>query len=138
MPPETPDLVELTRSAYASLNRREFDAMMDIFGPTSVWDVSRWGLGAQVGAEAIRRFLEDWFGSLEEYQVEVQELLDLGGGVVLAVVVQVGRRAGSHGYLRLRSAPVFEWVQGKVARITLYPDIEEGREAAERAAASRD
>jgi len=137
MTPTTPDLVELTRQAYVSLNDRDFDAIMRIFGPASVWDVSRWGLGAYAGPEAIRQFLEDWFGSLDEYQVDVQEIHGLGNGVIFAVVVQVGRRPGSRGALRLRSAPVFEWVEGTVARVTLYPDIAEGRAAAERAAAER-
>jgi hypothetical protein len=135
MPPVSPDLLESTRGAYASLNRRDFDATMSVFGPSSVWDVTRWGLGSHAGPEAIRRFLEDWFGSLNEYEVQVEELRDLGGGVIFGVVIQVGTRAGISGHLRLRSAPVFEWSGTTVTRVTLYPDIEEGRAAAERAAA---
>ena len=134
---EGSDLLQRTRRAYAALNRRDFDAVIEIFGPDSVWDVSRWGLGAHAGPEAIRRFLGDWFGSLEEYEVEIEEMLDLGSGVIYAIVVQTARRAGSQRHLRLRSAPVFVWVDGVVARLTLYPDIDEGHAAAEREGAGR-
>jgi ketosteroid isomerase-like protein len=130
----TPDLLELTRRVYKSLNARDFDAVVGMFGTTSVWDVSRWGLGTHTGLKAIRQFLEDWFGSLEAYEVHVEEMHDLGNGVVLVVVEQRARQAGARGALRVRSAPVFIWAEGTIALVTLYPNIEEGRVAAMRAA----
>jgi ketosteroid isomerase-like protein len=136
--PVTASALELTRSVYACLNDREFDAVADMFSARAVWDVSRWGLGIHSGRAAVRRFLGDWFESLEEFKVEVEEMLDLGSGVVYVEVLQIARRAGSREYLRLRSAPVYEWAEGKVARLTLYPDIDEGRAAAERTAQARD
>jgi ketosteroid isomerase-like protein len=127
-------VLELTRRVYAALNERQFDAVTAMFGENAVWDVSRWGLGVHAGTEAVRRFMGDWFESLEEYEVQVHELLDLGNGVVYAEVLQIARRTGSRDHLRLRSAPVYEWAGGKVARLTLYPDLNEGRAAAQRAA----
>jgi len=35
---------------------------------------------------AIRGFLEDWLGAYEEYEIEAEEILDLGNGVVLFVI----------------------------------------------------
>jgi len=131
----TPDALELTRRVYAALNRRDFDAVVDMFGPTSVWDVSRWGLGAHAGLAAIRKFLEDWFGGLVAYEVQVEEMHDLGNGVVLAVVLQVAQSRGGRGVLRVRSAPVFVWAESRIALVTLYPDVATGRAAAVRAAA---
>ncbi|HEX3510831.1 MAG TPA: nuclear transport factor 2 family protein [Solirubrobacteraceae bacterium] len=130
----TEDVLAMTRTVYAALNARDFDTVAGMFGETSAWDVSRWGLGTHAGINAIRRFLEDWFGSLDAYTVEVEALQDLGGGVVLAVVTQVARQAGSGAVLRVRSAPVFSWAEGRIALVTLYPDIDEGRAAALRAA----
>jgi hypothetical protein len=129
--------IERTLDAYTALNRRDFDAVMHLFGAASVWDVSRWGLGAHVGPEQIRRFLDDWFGSLVEYEVRPEELVDLGGGVVSVVVLQVARRAGSRGELRLRSVAVFVWEGELLERVTVHPEIEEGLADAERAAAER-
>jgi ketosteroid isomerase-like protein len=130
----TEDVLALTRSVYAALNAGDFETVASMFGETSAWDVSRWGLGTHAGIKAIRRFLDDWFGSLDAYRVEVEEMHDLGGGVVLAIVTQVARQAGSSGLLRVRSAPVYSWVEGRIALVTLYPDIDEGRAAALRAA----
>ncbi|TMK99772.1 MAG: nuclear transport factor 2 family protein [Actinobacteria bacterium] len=133
--PTATGVLELTRHVYTALNRRDFDAVTAMFAQHAVWDISRWGLGVHVGTEAIRRFMGDWFESLEEYEVQVHELLDLGNGVVYAEVLQVARRAASRDHLRLRSAPVYEWAEGSIARLTLYPNLSEGRGAAERAAA---
>ena len=133
-----PDPAELTERVYGFLNARDFDSVVGMFGPESVWDVSRWGLGTHAGLQAIRLFLQDWFGSLDEYEVDIEELHDLGNGVVCAVVLQTGHSPGSRGLLRARSAPVFLWVDGRIAQVTLYPDIEEGRAVADRLAESRD
>src|SRR5258708_1071865 len=90
---EAANKIELTRWAYASLNSRDFDALMDIFGPDSVWDVSRWGLGIHVGTDAIRRFLGDWFETLAPYEVQIHEILDLGNGCNYPESLQLPRTA---------------------------------------------
>ena len=133
----TPGPVELTRRAYAFLNARDFDSVTGMFASDSVWDVSRWGLGTHAGLQAIRHFLQDWFGSLEEYEVEIEQMHDLGNGVVWGVVLQMGRPAGSPSLLRVQSSPVFAWAEGRIARVTLYRDIDEGHAAAERLAEER-
>src|SRR4051794_26551162 len=107
---------------------------MSMFAPTAVWDVSRWGLGTHTGLKAIRRFLEAWFGTLEDYEVQIEEMRDLGNGVVFLIVTQLAVQARSRGALRVRSAPVYMWDDERIALITLYPDVEEGRAAAARAA----
>ena len=111
--------VELVRSTYASLNRRDFDSVMAMFGPDPVWDVSRWGLGSHRGREQIRHFLEDWFGSLDRYEVRLEAVHDLGNGVVRVEVVQLAHRSGSRSLLRVPSATVFQWVHGRIARVTV-------------------
>jgi ketosteroid isomerase-like protein len=128
------DPIERTYAVYAALNSRDFDAVVGMFGPSPVWDVSCWGLGAKAGPEAIRHFLDDWFGSLDEYRVEVEEIHVLGEGVVWAVVLQSARRGGSRGLLQMRSAPVFLWAQGRISQVTLYRDIDEARAEAQRLA----
>jgi ketosteroid isomerase-like protein len=132
--PRTPDLVELTRRVHESLNSRDFDAVLGMFGPASVWDVSRWGLGSHAGLDAIRQYLEDWFGHLDEYEMQVDEVHDLGNGIVFAVVTQVTPGLGHPSLLPVRSGAVFVWAESVIARVTLYPNIDEGRAAAVRAA----
>jgi ketosteroid isomerase-like protein len=133
----TRDLVELMRGAYEASSRREFDAMMSVYGPDSVWDVAPLGLGVYSGEVAIRGFFEDWIGTFEEFEIEAEEIVELGGGITLAVVLQGGRPIGSDGHVQWRFAAVSEWVNGLAERTTNYADIDEARAAAERLAEER-
>ncbi len=122
--------VELTRRVFASANGGDFDEIMEFFGPASVWDVGPWGLGTHTGKAAIRQSLEGWMGSFDEYEVEVEEVVDVGAGVVLVVATQYAHSARSPSSLRLRYAPVFLWVDGVALLVTHYRDVEEARAAA--------
>jgi ketosteroid isomerase-like protein len=133
----TPDLVELTRRVYDAANVGDFDAMMRLFDRDAVWDMPDEGIGTFEGAVAVRRFVEDWRGSYEEYEVEVEDVLDLGNGVTFAVSIQKGRPVGSGGYVQIRFAAVYTWADGLVGRIASYGDEDEARAAAERLAGSR-
>jgi ketosteroid isomerase-like protein len=69
--------------------------------------------------------------------LKIETILDLGNGVVFSVNDQHARLAGSSGAIRLRDAWVCDFREGLVARLTVYPDIDEARAAAERLAESR-
>ena len=132
----TPDLVELTRRAFEAANRRDFDVLMSFFAPDAVWEGA--GLGTTFeGLAAIRGFWEDWFPSYGELGIEQEEILDLGNGVVFAVLIQKARLVGGSGEVRLRYAAVGVWADGLVVRVTNYTDVDEARAAAERLAESR-
>jgi ketosteroid isomerase-like protein len=134
--PTTVDPVALTRQHYEAADRRDFDALMSVYGPDPVWDTSAMGLGIYEGPAAIRRFFEDWIGRYEEWQIEPEAILHLGSGVVFVVVRQNARPAGSTGYVQWRYAAVYVWAAGVLARITNYTDVDEARAAAERLAES--
>jgi hypothetical protein len=67
----------------------------------------------------------------------VEQVRDLGYGVVFAVVGQKGHLIGSSASVEGRFAWVYQWVEGMVVRVTVYIDIDEARAAAERLAESR-
>ena len=133
----TPDLVERTRRSFLAGSRRDVDAAMSFYGPESVWDMSRVGLGTYEGLVAIRNFFQSWFGAYEEFEMEVEELLDLGSGVVFFAVRLDGRPVGSTGHVELRYAGFTAWADGVAERVTNYTDIDEARAAAERLAEER-
>jgi ketosteroid isomerase-like protein len=138
MPEEstTHDLVELVREQVAALARGDLDAVMSAFAEDATLD----GRGADnfsEGRAAIRRFAEDWLGSFEELEWEIEKASHLGGGVVFALVVQDGRLVGSPGRIRQREGWVYLYVGGLIARLTTY-DVDEGRVAAERLAEERE
>jgi ketosteroid isomerase-like protein len=134
----TPDLVELSRSLFEAANRRDFEAILLRYAPDAVWDMNPLGgLGTFEGHAAIRGFWQDWFASYEELEIGLDEILDLGNGVVFAVVNQKARPVGSSGDVRLPYAVVGVWVEGLVVRLTNYSDIDQARTAAERLAEER-
>jgi len=134
----TPDPAALTRGALEAAQGGDVDALMRFYGPNSIWDLSPMGLGIYQGPVAIRGFYEDWFGSWEDFELELHEgVLDFGDGVTLAVLRQKARPVGVTGHVRLSYASVNEWAEGVVVRVTNYPDIDEARAAAERLAEER-
>src|SRR2546421_10023203 len=133
----TPDLVELTRRAFEAGSRHDIDAVMGFYAPNAVFDLSNVGIGTFEGVAAIRSFAEEWSGTWGEHTIEVEEIVDLGHGVVLASVREDGRLVGSDGHVQQRRVGVFVWVQGIIERQTTYTDINEARAAAECLVASR-
>jgi ketosteroid isomerase-like protein len=133
-PPPRSSALELTRRSFESANGGDYDAMMPFFGPDFVWDVSPWGLGTHTGVAAIRAFFVDWIGAFEDYEVVLEELLEVGAGVVLAIAHQSGRPTGSRGRLHLQHAAVFVWVDGVAVLVTNYRDLEQARAAGAQAA----
>jgi len=136
--PATPDSVELTRRFVEAWTRRDLDAWMGFFAPDAVWEVPALGTSVE-GAAAIRSFGEEWLIAFAEYEVQAEEILDLGNGVVFAATRQNLRPAGSGGGARLQEVWVyaFVWVEGMLVQSTIYPDPDEARAAAERLAEER-
>jgi uncharacterized protein (TIGR02246 family) len=126
----TPDLVELVRRQAEAANRRDLDAVMSSFAPDAVFEGRALGESFE-GRAAIRSFIEYWFGMYEELEYGLEEVRDLGNGVVFAVVTQNGRPVGSAGHVRQREGWVYVWVGGLIARLTTS-EIDEARAAAER------
>jgi uncharacterized protein (TIGR02246 family) len=132
----TLDLVELVRRQFEAGNRRDLDAVTSSFAPDAVMDGRALGDHFE-GRAAIRSFIEDWFGAYEELEFGLEEVRDLGKGVVFAVVIQNGRPVGSAGHVRQREGWVYVWVGGLIAQFTVS-DIDEARAAAERLAQERE
>ena len=137
MPDEstTPDLVERVRRQCEAANRRDIDAVMSSFAVDAVFDGRALG-GIFEGQAAIRAFVESWFGMYEELEYKLEEVHDLGNGVVFAVVFQEARPTGIAGHVRQREGWVYLWVGGLIARVTVS-EIDEARDAAERLAQER-
>jgi ketosteroid isomerase-like protein len=138
MPEEatTPDLIARTRHALEGF--RDLDESLKYFAPDAVWEVPQLGSRFE-GPAAIRGFLEDWFNAFKEFEMEIEDILDLGNGVVFVVARSVGVPVGSAGRTQLREVfgYVVLWENHAVARVTAYGDIDEARAAAERLAESR-
>jgi ketosteroid isomerase-like protein len=135
--PTTPDLVQLARRVEDAGNRRDPDEVMSLFAPDAVWDMSPMGIGIVEGRSAIRHYPEDWLRAYDDLTLESEEVHDLGSGVVFQVFEQRARPRGSTGEVHQRSARVVLTVDGLIAMVTSYTEIDEARAAAERLAKER-
>lgn len=133
--PTTPDVVERVRKQFEAGNRRDIDAVMNTFAADALLEGRALG-DIFEGQAAIRAFVESWFGLYEELEFKLEEVHDVGNGVVFAVVVQEARPAGIAGHVRQREGWVYVWVGGLIARLSMS-DIDEARAAAERLAHER-
>jgi ketosteroid isomerase-like protein len=135
--PTTPDLEELVRSNVDAYNRRDFDAVFATYSQHAVWDTSSVGLGVYEGRDRVRAFLEDWIAPYEDFEAELEEVRDLGNGVVFYVLRHRGRPAGGGGLVDLRHGYTAVWADGLFEGAIVHVDIDEGRAAAERLAEER-
>jgi ketosteroid isomerase-like protein len=126
--------LDLTRRSFEAADSGDYDWMMSFYGPDSVFDMSDWGLGVHTGRAAIRTFFEAWIGAFDEFEMKLEEVRDLGGGVVFAVASQRARPARSRVPLQLQHAAIAVWSDGVALSVTNYRDIERAREIAQRTA----
>src|SRR5947209_7037593 len=117
----TPDLLELVRRLSEALSRLDFDAAMSFFAPDAVWEGRASGMTFE-GRTAIRGFWEDATVSYEEFELQPQEILDLGNGVAFVAERTSGRLIGSTGRVEFRFAIVAVWEEGLIVRVTMYSD----------------
>jgi len=132
-----PNLVELVRVIFEAVNRRDWDAVLSFYAPDAVWDASPQGVGTFEGADAIRGLWNDWVSSYEEWEMELDEVLGFGHGIVFAARHEAARPIGGEGYVKSRGVYVYEWIDGMIARVWYYPDIDEARVVAEHLAEER-
>jgi ketosteroid isomerase-like protein len=129
----TPELTELTRQAVDAWMRHDLDSVMGFFASEAVFDMSDVGLGT-FEAVAIRGFLEDWAGTWGDYLAEIEEIVDLGHGVVFVCAREVARLSGSDSEVEQHRGWVHVWVDRKLEAFIGYLDPDKARAAAERLA----
>jgi len=129
----TADPAEVVRKQVEALNRGDLDGVMSSVAEDAVLD----GRADLVeGRAAIRGFLDEWFRAYEELAFELEEISDLGAGVVFAVVVQDGRLVDTDGHIRQREGWVYLFAGGSITRLTTS-EVDQARAAAERRAQER-
>jgi ketosteroid isomerase-like protein len=132
----TPDLVELARTQLEALNSRDFDAVMSFYAPDAVYVGMQ--LGTFEGAPTIRGVFEDLVRPFSDLHGELEEIIDLGNGVVFSVISFTGHPVGSSGELQNRVASVAIWTEGVIEQFVQSTErIDEARAAAERLAEER-
>jgi ketosteroid isomerase-like protein len=136
----TPDAIEFTRNVlFAATSEEHLEGVLERFAPNAVWDATALGPGAEAfeGRDAIGTFLEEWWSLWDEHDHYVEEIADLGGGVIFTIAREDGRIKGSEGCVEQTLCHVGERADGLVVRHSVYKDPDEARAAAERLAQER-
>jgi len=118
---------------FEAANRRDFDAALEFYAPNAHW---RGTVDDADGIPAIRDLWVSYYGAFEELQVVLDDVADLGSGVILVDSRHVGRLAGG-ATLAEERAFVWEFVDGRVVKASDYVSLAEARADAERLAAER-
>ena len=95
--------------------------------PDLVWDVSRLGWpGQQVysGPEGAKRFNAEWADAWDDWEVEIEDCLDLGERVV-AIVNQRGRSKVTGIPVDMHFAQVWSLRDGLAFSMRMYASVEE-------------
>jgi len=131
----TPDLVELVREGFEAYGRGDFEGAIGFFSHDAAWEM----IGGETfeGTAAIRAFMEEFYNQFESFKVEVEEIRDLGGEVLVVVNTMRGHPLGSPVEVRQRGGFVYEIKDGLAVRCTGYSDINGAHAAAERLAKER-
>jgi hypothetical protein len=127
--PTTPDLLALARLPYEAFNEHDFDTMMSVYGPDTVFEM---GVGVLHGSAEIREFYEEWVRAYEDFEVVLEEARGLGNGVTLAIAVYRGHLANSSGLVEIRVAAIATWRDGLIEWVTTDTEIDRARLVAER------
>ena len=91
--------VEIAASWYESAASKEgllaaMPETMALCHPDVEWTVQEDGTTYR-GREGVRRRLEDWLDSFDEYRYEIRRIIDCGGDQVLVEAVEIARGAVS-------------------------------------------
>jgi ketosteroid isomerase-like protein len=132
----TPKLVELTRGVFEAFSSGNLEAGLSRYAPGALYQSGALGTVFE-GRAAIRGFMQEWTGAYEEFEMQPEEVLDLGGGIIFSAVRQRGRLLGSAGSVEWRFGAVAIWSDGSIVRAITYDDIDAARAAAERLAGER-
>jgi ketosteroid isomerase-like protein len=120
--------VELLRGVIDHL-----DALVEVFDEDIVWDVRRHAPldleGVYHGPEAVASLFRSWAGAWKEYRFEVEEIIDVGDSVVVAVS-ETGRGIGSGAPWEQHYCTVYTFKNRRIVRGGTYKTKADALEAA--------
>jgi ketosteroid isomerase-like protein len=124
--------VEVVRDSWRAFADEGLDAMAEFWHPDINWRAIEGALddvGEMQGADASRRYVQDWLDTFEDITSVPTELLDAGDDRVIAVIHVTGRARLSGVTTELRYAIVYTVRDGKIVRGREYANRQQALEA---------
>jgi uncharacterized protein len=116
--------VEAVRRGYNAFNTGDIEALLEGLDPEIVWNVPPILPEKHVyeGREGVAELLRTWRDTFDDFQLVVEEIIDVGDRVVAMAAVR-GRGKGSGADVE---SPSFGWVwtirDGKLLRVEVFPN----------------
>jgi ketosteroid isomerase-like protein len=124
--------VDIVRAAVEAFADRGLEAYAEFLHPDAHWRAMEGALddvGEMSGLDAIRRYVQDWIDTFDEFSVEVVELQDLSSDQVLAVQHLTGRAKLSGLETALRYVVIYTLRDGLIVDGREYVDREQALKA---------
>jgi ketosteroid isomerase-like protein len=124
--------VETLREAMAALNSDGVDGFLRYLDPEIEWITPPEWLEERVlhGHDGVRTALAYMPEQLDEWNIVLERVVDLGGDRIVGLMMQRGRIKGSGGELELAFGAIVDFRGGKAARSENYFSWEQTLEAA--------
>ena len=124
--------MEVVRNSLRAFADGGLDALAEFWDADIDWRAAEGAIddvGEMHGPVAVRRYVQDWIDTFDDFSVVVEELRDVGDDRVLAIQRLKGRAKLSGTETDLRYAVVITVRDGKVVRGREYLSVEAALEA---------
>jgi ketosteroid isomerase-like protein len=120
--------VEITRTSYEALNRRDVDALLEHLDPNIEVPLPEGGIMAGVlrGHQGVRAFLDSYLDAFECFHVQPERFFDAGDRIVVFCRMS-GLGRGSGAAIKARPAHLWTMRGGKAVRLEVIPERERER-----------
>jgi ketosteroid isomerase-like protein len=120
---------EQVKSFVEAWNKGDLSPVLQNAAPDMEWVVAREHPAATThrGPEEISSYFEDWYRTMPEMEIEIEELIE-NGDRVLAVMRIRGAGAGSGATTEVRVATVTTFRGGQTVRTEEFLDADEARQ----------
>src|SRR6478672_11465322 len=115
--------VEIVRRIIARFDETHKPAT-DLTSPDFIWHTGSWkawtGPSEYYGADGFAQFFDEWTAAYDEWQQDIQEIVDAGDDQVVAINRQRGRLHNSDSWVDLEAGFVYTIEDGLVVRIDVH------------------
>ena len=124
--------VEIVRRMLQAFADGGLDAMAEFWDPDIDWRAAEGAIddvGEMHGPVAVRRYIQDWIDTFDDFGVVLEDLRDVGDDRVLGIQRLNGRAKLSGTETELRYAVISTVRDGKVVQVREYLNVDQALEA---------
>jgi ketosteroid isomerase-like protein len=119
------EVAAVVRRSYDAFNRRDLAALLPLYHPDCVWDMTHFkgwpDTPVYQGHEGLRRFFQEWYDAWDDVRTEPSDLLQIGGRLMVTCNMHV-RGGASGAEVNLQFTQLGETRDGLMCLVENYSD----------------